>query len=93
MPILPQIALGAYLLFLVAAGWRLFGIGWSLARKRIVAGLLVLPAPLLFLIPAFMRRGQPFADMLLNFGLALLVCGALCLGSGMLAAWLRARPR
>ncbi|EQB32703.1 hypothetical protein [Sphingobium ummariense] len=91
MPFVPKILLGAYLLFLVAAGWRLFGIAWS-RRIKVATGLsLVVPLPLLFLLPALLRPREPFADLLLALGLALLVCGMLCLAAGMAIAWLRAR--
>jgi hypothetical protein len=80
-----------YLLAMLAAGWRLFGIGWSRGLRAGAAVMLICPVPLLFLLPGLFRPDRPFADMLVRIGLALLVCGALCMGGGWTGAWLRAR--
>lgn len=93
MPLLPKILLGLYLLFLVAAGWRLFGIGWSRGVKGATGVALVLPVPLLFLLPALFGRDRPFSDILMGLGLTLLCCGTACLLGGLGAAWLRSRGR
>jgi hypothetical protein len=92
MPIIPQILLGAYLLFLVAAGWRLSTIGWTVRIKMAVMLSLVLPMPLLFIIPGVMRH-DGWSDLLIQLGLTLLVCGIICLAGGFSAARLRARRR
>ena len=92
MPILPQILLGAYLLFLLAAGWRLSVIGWSVPVKAGVALSLVLPVPLLFIIPG-MTRLNDLSGVLIQLGLTLLICGVICLAGGFSAARLRARRR
>ncbi|SEJ36118.1 hypothetical protein SAMN05518849_105202 [Sphingobium sp. AP50] len=93
MPIIPQIVLGAYLLFLVAAGWRLWTVAWSVRIKAVTALALVLPMPLLFILPAMQHRGDPWSDLLLQLGLTLLVCGIICVAGGFSAARLRARRR
>lgn len=93
MPIIPQIALGLYLLFLVAAGWRLFGIGWTRNRKVATAVALTLPVPLLFLLPGLFGRREASDDLLVTLGLTLLGCGIACLAGGFVSAWLRARRR
>ncbi|MCP1468533.1 hypothetical protein J3E64_000200 [Sphingobium sp. OAS761] len=93
MPIVPQILLCAYLLFLVAAGWRLWLVGWTKGVKWLVAVTLVLPMPLMFLIPAMMHRGSPWSDVLRGIGLTLLVCGIVSLAGGFSAARLRSRRR
>lgn len=93
MPIVPQFLLGAYLLFLVAAGWRLWTIGWSVRVKAATGLALVLPMPLLFLIPAAMHRDGAWSGLLMQLGFTLLVCGILCLAGGLSAARLRARRR
>ncbi|MDI1294668.1 MAG: hypothetical protein PSY12_02060 [bacterium] len=90
---MPKILLGVYLLFLVAAGWRLMRIAWSSRVKAATGIALVVPLPLLFLLPALFGRDRPFADVLLALGLTLLACGIACLLGGMGAAWLRARQR
>lgn len=92
MPIIPQILLGAYLLFLVAAGWRLSIMVWSVRIKAAATLLLVLPVPLLFFIPGVTRR-DAWSDVLIQLGVTLLVCGVLCLAGGFSAARLRARRR
>ncbi|WP_298398535.1 hypothetical protein [Sphingobium sp.] len=92
MPIIPQIVLGAYLLFLVAAGWRLFTVPWSPRIRAVTALALVLPMPLLFILPGAMRR-DVWSDLLIQLGLTLLVCGIICLAGGFSAARLRARRR
>jgi len=92
MPIVPQIILAAYLLFLVAAGWRLSSIAWSVRIKAVAMLLLVMPMPLLFIIPGVTRRNG-WSDVLIQLGLTLLVCGVICLAGGFSAARLRARRR
>ena len=92
MSMAPKIMLGLYLLLLLAAGWRLWSIGWATRLKVATALALVLPAPLLFIIPALMRRSA-WSGLLIQFGLTLLVCGVLCLAGGFSAARLRARRR
>jgi hypothetical protein len=92
MHIVPQILLGAYLLFLVAAGWRLSIIGWSVRIKMAAALSLVLPMPLLFIIPGATRH-DAWSDVLIQLGLTLLICGIICLAGGFSAARLRARRR
>lgn len=86
-----QILTAVYLLAMLGAGWRLFGMGWSRPAKAGASVLLVCPLPLLILIPGLMHPERPFADMLRGVGLVLLACGAMCLLGGMSAAWLRAR--
>lgn len=88
-----QILTALYLLAMLAAGWRLFGLGWSLRVKIAAAVALVCPVPLLVLLPGLVHPERPFADLLRAIGLALLACGALCLAGGLSAAWLRARRR
>ncbi len=92
MAVVPQIVLALYLLFLLAAGWRLWGIGWCAGVKIAVALALVLPMPLLFILPGLMRQND-WSDLLIRFGLTLLLCGMLCLAGGFSAARLRARRR
>ncbi|HAF41594.1 MAG TPA: hypothetical protein DCG90_07495 [Sphingobium sp.] len=88
-----QIVTALYLLFMLVAGWRLFGIGWSrLARLATAAGL-ILPIPLLVLIPALLHPERPFAGLLQSVGIALLICGILCMAGGWSAARLRAGRR
>jgi hypothetical protein len=88
-----QILTALYLLAMLAAGWRLFGLGWSHRIKIGAAVALVCPVPLLVLLPGLIHPERPFADLLRAIGLALLACGALCLAGGLSAAWLRARRR
>ncbi|MEJ7933169.1 hypothetical protein WG907_02740 [Sphingobium sp. AN558] len=90
MPLVPKLVLGLYLLFLLAAGWRLGSIGWTIRVKLATALALAVPVPLLFIIPALMRDSA-WSDLLIRFGLTLLVCGVLCLAGGFSAARLRAR--
>lgn len=78
---------------MLAAGWRLFGLGWSRRIKIAAAVALVCPVPLLVLLPGLIHPERPFADLLRAIGLALLACGALSLAGGLSAAWLRARRR
>lgn len=92
MPIVPQLILGLYLLFLLAAGWRLWSIGWSARAKALTALALVLPMPLLFILPGVLRR-DTWSDVLIQLGLTLLLCGALCVAGGFSAARLRARRK
>lgn len=80
-----------YLLSMLAAGWRLFGMGWSRPAKAAAAVLLITPLPLLLLIPALLHPERPFSDLLRMIGLVLMLCGTFCLLGGMSAAWLRAR--
>ncbi len=93
MPIIPQFLLGAYLLFLVAAGWRLWSIGWTRWIKTATALALVLPMPLLLMIPAAMHRNGAWSNLLMQLGLTLLVCGLISLAGGFSAARLRSRRR
>lgn len=88
-----QIVTAIYLLFMLVAGWRLFGIGWSRGAKLATALALILPVPLLVLVPALLHPERPFSSLLRSVGLALLLCGALCMGGGWSAARLRARRR
>jgi hypothetical protein len=88
-----RIVTAVYLVFMLIAGWRLHGIGWSRAAKLGTAVALALPIPLLLLIPALVHPERPFADTLRAIGLALLVCGILCMAGGWSAARLRARRR
>lgn len=92
MPIVPQILLGAYLLFLLAAGWRLWTVGWTARGKLATAMALTLPMPLLFIIQG-VTRGDVWSNMLIQMGLTLLVCGVICLAGGFSAARLRARRK
>ncbi|WP_088183139.1 hypothetical protein [Sphingobium sp. Z007] len=86
-----QIVTALYLLLMLGAGWRLFGIGWSRGARLATAAALVCPVPLLLLIPALTHPERPFAGLLRSVSVALLVCGLLCLIGGFSAAWLRAR--
>jgi hypothetical protein len=88
-----QIVTALYLLFMLVAGWRLFSIGWPRGAKLATALALILPVPLLVLVPALLHPERPFSDMLRSVGLALLVCGMLCMAGGWSAARLRARRR
>lgn len=88
-----KILTALYLVMMLAAGWRLFGLGWSRGVKIVTAVAVLLPLPLLLILPALMQPQRPFADLLRAIGLALLVCGALCIAGGWSAAWLRARRR
>ncbi len=88
-----QLLTALYLLLMLAAGWRLYGIGWSRPLKAVTAIALLLPLPLLLLIPALQHPDRPYSDLLRAIGLALLVCGALCLLGGVSAAWARARRK
>ncbi|EXS68210.1 hypothetical protein [Sphingobium sp. Ant17] len=90
---MPQILTALYLIAMLAAGWRLFGLGWSRGVKIATAVALILPFPLLMLLPALIEPARPFADLLRAMGLTLLLCGALCLGGGWSAAKMRARRR
>lgn len=92
MPILPQILLGAYLLFLVAAGWRLWSVGWTVPVKVLTALALVLPMPLLFILRG-VTRTDVWSDVLIQMGLTLLLCGIVCVAGGLSAARLRARRK
>lgn len=88
-----KILTALYLVAMLAAGWRLFGLGWSPRIKIAAAVALVCPVPLLVLLPGLIHPERPFADLLRAIGLTLLACGALCLAGGLSAAWLRARRR
>ncbi|NIJ17191.1 hypothetical protein [Sphingobium vermicomposti] len=88
---MPNILIALYLLLMVAAGWRLFTMGWTRAMKMAAAVLLVMPLPMLFLLPGLMNPERPFADMLRAIGLALAGGGGLSLMGGMVGAWLKAR--
>lgn len=88
-----KIVTAIYLLFMLVAGWRLFGIGWPVKAKLATAIALILPVPLLVLIPALAHPERPFAGLLQSVGIALLVCGILCMAGGWSAARLRARRR
>lgn len=93
MPSAPTILIAVYLLMMLAAGWRLFGIGWRRGVKFATAAALILPVPLLFLLPALRAPDRAFADLLMTFGLTLLGCGTACMAGGFGASWLRARRR
>lgn len=86
-----QILTALYLFAMLAAGWRLFGVVWSRGAKLSTAVALICPIPLLLLGPALLHPERPFADLMRASGLALLLCGALCMGGGVSAAWVRAR--
>ncbi|ATI81288.1 MULTISPECIES: hypothetical protein [Sphingobium] len=88
-----QILTAIYLLMMLAGGWRLFGLGWPLWVKGLVAIGLVCPLPLLVLLPGMLHPERPFADMLRMIGFVMMGCGALCLVGGLSAARLRARRR
>lgn len=88
-----RIVTAVYLIFMLVAGWRLHGIGWPRRAKLWTAVALVLPIPLLLLLPALAHPERPFADMLRAIGIALLICGILCMAGGWSAARLRARRR
>jgi hypothetical protein len=88
-----RIITAVYLIFMLVAGWRLHGVRWPVAGKVAAALALLLPIPLLLLIPALAHPERPFAEMLRAIGLALLVCGMLCMGGGWSAARLRARRK
>lgn len=80
-----------YLLTMLAAGWRLFGIAWARGVKMAAAVALVCPVPLLMLSFALLHPDRPLAGLMRAGGAALLLCGVLCMGGGVSAAWLRAR--
>jgi hypothetical protein len=86
-----QILTALYLFAMLAAGWRLFGVDWPLGLKAAAAITLVCPVPLILLVAALVQPDRPFAGLMRVSGLALLLCGALCMGGGVSAAWLRAR--
>jgi hypothetical protein len=86
-----KIVAALYLLLMLIAGWRLFGMRWPRGRKAVAGIALVCPLPLVLLLPPLIHPDRPFADLLRAIGLTLLLCGALCLLGGMSAAWLRAR--
>ncbi|WP_066702666.1 hypothetical protein [Sphingobium amiense] len=88
-----RIVTAVYLIFMLVAGWRLYAVRWTVAGKVGAALALLLPIPLLLLIPALTHPERPFADMLRMIGLALLVCGILCMGGGWSAARIRARRK
>ncbi|CAM8649377.1 MULTISPECIES: hypothetical protein [Sphingobium] len=88
-----QILTALYLLAMLAAGWRLFGVDWSRGVKVVSAVALVCPIPLLVLIPGVLHPERPFAGLLQSIGVALLICGLLCMGGGASAAWLRSRRK
>ena len=88
-----RVVTAVYLLFMLVAGWRLHGLAWRKAVKAGVAVALLLPIPLLLLIPAIAHPERPLADMLRAIGVALLICGVLCMAGGWSAARLRARRK
>jgi hypothetical protein len=88
---MPKLLAALYLLLMVAAGWRLFGMAWSRGLKVAAAAGLVIPIPMLFLLPALMQPDRPFADLLRAIGIALMLGGAVSLLGGMAGAWLKAR--
>ncbi|MDX3909748.1 MAG: hypothetical protein QHC67_08000 [Sphingobium sp.] len=83
----------AYLLALVAAGWRLFVVRWSRTLKIASGIVIVTVTPLLVLVPALLHPERPFAGLLLATGIGMLAAGAACLLGGMAGAWLRQRAR
>ncbi|HKY80504.1 MAG TPA: hypothetical protein VJM09_03425 [Sphingobium sp.] len=88
---MPKILAALYLLLMVAAGWRLFTMGWSRGLKVGAGVALVIPIPMLFLLPALMQPDRPFADLLRGIGVALMLGGGVALLGGMAGAWLKAR--
>ncbi|CAD7337507.1 hypothetical protein FIM10_07590 [Sphingomonadales bacterium 56] len=84
---MPKALIAFYMLLTVAAGWRLFGMGWTRGRKVAAAVALVAPFPMLFLL----HPERPFADLQRGIGLSLIAGGALSLLGGMAVAWMRAR--
>jgi len=88
-----QILTALYLFAMLAAGWRLFGVDWSRGVKVAAAVALVCPIPLLILSRALLHPERPYAGLLQSIGIALLICGALCLCGGVSAAWMRARRK
>ena len=88
---MPKALIALYMLLTVAAGWRLFGMGWTRGRKVAAAVALVAPFPMLFLLPSLLHPERPFADLQRGMGLSLIAGGALSLLGGMAAAWMRAR--
>ena len=88
---MPKFIAALYLLLMVAAGWRLFVIGWPRGWKVGAAVALVLPIPMFFLLPSLLHPDQPFADLLRAIGIALIIGGAVSLLGGVAGAWLKAR--
>jgi hypothetical protein len=88
---MPKILAALYLLLMVAAGWRLFGMGWSRGLKIAAAVALVIPIPMFFLLPSLLHPDRPFADLLRAIGMALMAGGAVSLLGGMAGAWLKGR--
>ena len=88
---MPKILAALYLLLMVAAGWRLFAMGWSRGLKIAAAVALVIPIPMFFLLPSLLNPDRPFADLLRAIGIALMAGGAVSLLGGMAGAWLKAR--
>lgn len=86
-----QILTAIYLFTMLAAGWRLFGIGWARWVKVATAIAMAFPLPLFFILPSLLHPERPFADQLQNIGLVLCLCGAICLAGGVSAGWMRAR--
>ncbi|RVT43077.1 hypothetical protein [Sphingobium algorifonticola] len=88
-----QIMPYGYMLLFIVIGWRLYVLRWDWRWKAASGAAMVIAPPLLFLLPALRNPQGSFAGWLLAMGIGMLVAGALCLGGGVLAAWLRARPR
>lgn len=82
-----------YMAIFIVIGWRLYVIRWDWRLKAASGAAMVIAPPLLFLLPALRNPQGNFAGWLLAMGIGMLVMGALCMGGGVLAGWLRARPR
>jgi hypothetical protein len=54
---------------------------------------LICPIPLLILSRGLLHPERPYAGLLQSIGIALLICGLLCLCGGVSAAWMRARRK
>lgn len=88
---MPKFIAALYLLLMVVAGWRLFGMAWPRGWKIGAAVALALPVPMFFLLPSLLHPDRPFADLLRVIGIALMVGGAVSMLGGMAGAWLKAR--
>jgi hypothetical protein len=93
MPIIPKLILAAYLLFLMAAGWRLFSIEWSRPLKWATGLSLVVPLPALIALPGLFRSSGVIRDFEIGVGATFLTCGVLSLLAGLALGWLRARRK
>ena len=59
-----QILTAIYLLMMLAGGWRLFGLGWPLWVKGLVAIGLVCPLPLLVLLPGMLHKKKKVTEII-----------------------------